>query len=173
VLRSRRMQQAFVSMRIVLQDLEIHLRKPSRLRSFSLRFRNLTALPSSHSTLTPILIVVQRCINEEARQQLSYASRSSKQPSGQNSAFSTDSKPRRDKKGATCYRFQKKGHCRNECKGALEERSKATAVAASVTDSESVTEHRASRCVDGQGRGVSGVEIMLETSCMASCKNLR
>jgi hypothetical protein len=90
----------------------------------------LSSLPESYSPLIVSLdthpdhtnfdFVVQRCINEEARQ-LSYVSTSSKQSSGQNSAFSADSKPKRDKKDVTCYRCQKKGHYRNECKEDLEE----------------------------------------------------
>ena len=57
--------------------------------------------------------VVQHCINEKARQ-LSITSQ--KQSSGQNSAFSAESKPRKDKKNVTCYKCGKKGHYKNKCK---------------------------------------------------------
>jgi hypothetical protein len=107
----------------------------------------LFSLPESYSPLivsldthpehTKFDFVVQRCINEEARQ-LSNAG--PKQSSSQISAFNADSKPRRDKKDVTCYRCQKKGHYRNECKEILDEtvtpqeKGKTAAVAASVSD---------------------------------------
>jgi hypothetical protein len=90
----------------------------------------------THPDCTKFDFVVQRCINEEARQ-LSISS--SKQSSSQISAFNADSKPKKDKKDVTCYRCKKKGHYKNECKEILEEtqdseKGKATVVAAAASD---------------------------------------
>ena len=114
----------------------------------------LISLPESYSPLivsldthpdrTKFDFVVQHCINEEARQ-LSIASlKQSLGSSGQISAFSADSKPKKDKMNITCYRCQKKGHYRNECKEELEmektedlaqEKGKAAAAIAVTADS--------------------------------------
>lgn len=89
----------------------------------------------THPDRTKFDFVVQRCINEEARQ-LS----GSVQSSGQNSAYSADSKPKKDKKDVTCFRCGKKGHYQNECKEEMQgtgntgqEKGKAAAVAAIAT----------------------------------------
>jgi len=94
----------------------------------------LISLPESYSPLivsldthpdrTKFDFVVQRCINEEARQLSIASSKQSSGSSDQNSAFSADSKPKRDKKDVTCYRCKKKGHYKNECKEELEETKK-------------------------------------------------
>lgn len=110
----------------------------------------LFSLPESYSPLivsldthpdrTKFDFVVQRCINEEARQ---LSNSSSTQSSIQNSALVADSKPKRDKKDVTCYRCKKKGHYRNECKEILEEtttpqeKGKVDTVAAFVSDNDS------------------------------------
>ena len=88
----------------------------------------LISLPESYSPLivsldthpdrTKFDFVVQRCINEEARQ-LSISSL--KQSSSQNAAYVADSKQKRDKKDVTCYKCHKKGHYKNKCKEDLEE----------------------------------------------------
>jgi hypothetical protein len=72
----------------------------------------------THPDRTKFDFVVQRCINEEARQ---ISSASSAQSSGQNSAFSAVSKPKKDKKDVTCFRCGKKGHYQSECKEDLKE----------------------------------------------------
>ena len=98
----------------------------------------------THPDRTKFDFVVQRCINEEACQ-LSILG--SKQSSGQNSAYSAESKPRKDKKNVTCYKCGKKGHYKNECKEEEEtekaetpaqEKGKAVAAVAvsATTDSE-------------------------------------
>jgi gag-polypeptide of LTR copia-type/Zinc knuckle len=61
----------------------------------------------THDNRTNFDFVVQRCMNEEARQA------STAQPGQPNSAFHAQTK--RDKADVTCYKCGKKGHYRNEC----------------------------------------------------------
>jgi hypothetical protein len=86
------------------------------------------SLPESYSTLiisldthdnrTNFDFVVQRCMNEEARQ----ATAQDAQP---NTAFHTDTaKTKRNKAEITCYGCGKKGHYRNECPDNKEKESK-------------------------------------------------
>ena len=118
----------------------------------------LISLPESYSPLIVSLdthpdrakfdFVVQRCINEEARQLSITHSKQSSGSSGQNIAFSAESKPKKDKKNVTCYRCHQKGHYKNECKEELpveekgktdtpaQEKGKAAAAVAVTADSE-------------------------------------
>lgn len=81
----------------------------------------LLSLPESYGSLVISLdshpsnhnfdFVVQRCMNEEARQLMESSGKDS-----QSQAYHVDGKrPRKDRKDVTCYRCQKKGHYRNEC----------------------------------------------------------
>ena len=97
---------------------------------------------NTHPDHTKFDFVVQRCINKEACQ-LSILGL--KQSLGQNSAYSAESKPRKDKKNVTCYKCDKKGHYKNECKEeskleetektetTAQEKGKATVVAIAVS----------------------------------------
>ena len=77
------------------------------------------SLPDSYNSLIISLdthpnknnfdFVVQRCLNEEARQFANSGVRSSTE----NTAFQADPKPRRDQKDITCFNCGKKGHYRN------------------------------------------------------------
>ena len=80
------------------------------------------SLPDSYNSLIISLdthpdknnfdFVVQRCLNEEARQSANSGVRSSTE----NATFQADPKPRRDRKDITCFNCGKKGHYRSECK---------------------------------------------------------
>ena len=77
-----------------------------------------------HPNCTKFDFVVQHCINEEACQLSIASSKQSLGSSGQNVAFSAESKPKKDRKNITCYRCHQKGHYKNECKEELEEKEK-------------------------------------------------
>ena len=106
------------------------------------------SLPESYSTLiisldthddrTNFDFVVQRCMNEEARQATAHDSTANK-----SQAFHADTtRTKRNKADITCYKCGKKGHYRNECPDLKNEEEKVskdekkTQAAASVEDTQ-------------------------------------
>jgi len=95
-------------------------------------YNSLIVSLDSHPDRSDFDFVVQRCINEEARQ----SSGQSSKRSWTNEAYQADAKPKRDKKDVTCYNCQKKGHYRNECPDRLKEgeKGKEIVAASGITD---------------------------------------
>ena len=103
---------------------------------------------NTHPDCVKFDFVDQCCINEEVHQLSITHSKQSLGSSGQNVAFSTESKPKKDKKNVTCYRCHQKGHYKNECKEELpvkekkktdtpaQEKGKAAAAVVVTADSE-------------------------------------
>ncbi|PPQ86127.1 hypothetical protein CVT25_002763 [Psilocybe cyanescens] len=67
----------------------------------------------SHSSKNDFDFVVQRCMNEEARQVAKQGVPAKDDPN--NAAFHANVRPRRDRKDITCFQCQQKGHYKNEC----------------------------------------------------------
>jgi len=98
------------------------------------------SLPDSYNSLIISLdthpdknnfdFVVQRCLNEEARQ----FANSGVQSSTENAAFQADLKSCRDRKDITCFNCGKKGHYRSECEESKKEERATTALVATVSD---------------------------------------